>query len=178
MRADLDDRLGRAGHWFGLSGSQCSRPYFICLYLRRSGLIFSDVGIVVLATDDRHRRLCEYGLWGWQRGDLDGHRRALRIYSSLFGLGRWTAGFGAGGEGGGGSSDYVSNVAFAGSTLTFTGVGSAFSTTVDLSGESLASQLDVDGKLSVPTYNIDSASFASRIGGGGGGRGGSGSSSY
>ena len=80
-----------------------------------------------------------------------------------------SAGFGAGGEGGGGSSDYVSNVAFAGSTLTFTGVGSAFSTTVDLSGESLASQLDVDGKLSVPTYNIDSASFASRIGGGGGG---------
>jgi len=80
-----------------------------------------------------------------------------------------SAGFGAGGEGGGGSSDYVSNVTFAGSTLTFTGVGSAFSTTVDLSGESLASQLDVDGKLSVPTYNIDSASFASRIGGGGGG---------
>ena len=80
-----------------------------------------------------------------------------------------SAGFGAGGEGGGGSSDYVSNVSFAGSTLTFTGVGSAFSSTVDLSGESLASQTDVDGKLSVPTYNIDSASFASRIGGGGGG---------
>jgi hypothetical protein len=78
------------------------------------------------------------------------------------------SGFGAGEGGGGGSTDYVSNVAFAGSTLTFTGVGSAFSTTVDLSGESLASQLDVDGKLSVPTYNIDSASFASRIGGGGG----------
>ena len=80
-----------------------------------------------------------------------------------------SAGFGAGGEGGGGSSDYVSNVSFAGSTLTFTGVGSAFASTVDLSGESLASQTDVDGKLSVPTYNIDSASFASRIGGGGGG---------
>ena len=29
-----------------------------------AGFIFSDVGIVVLATDDRHRRLCEYGLWG------------------------------------------------------------------------------------------------------------------
>ena len=81
-----------------------------------------------------------------------------------------SAGFGAGGEGGGGgSNDYVSNVTFAGSTLTFTGVGSAFSNTIDLSGESLASQTDVDGKLSVPTYNIDSASFASRIGGGGGG---------
>ena len=78
-------------------------------------------------------------------------------------------GFGAGGGEGGGSSDYVSNVSFAGSTLTFTGVGSAFSTTVDLSGESLALQTDVDGKLSVPTYNTDSASFASRIGGGGGG---------
>jgi len=80
-----------------------------------------------------------------------------------------SAGFGAGGEGGGGSSDYVSNVTFAGSTLSFTGVGSAFGSTVDLSGESLALQTDVDGKLSVPTYNIDSASFASRIGGGGGG---------
>ena len=79
-----------------------------------------------------------------------------------------SAGFGAGGEGGGGSSDYVSNVTFAGSTLSFTGVGSAFGSTVDLSGESLASQTDVDGKLSVPTYNTDSASFASRIGGGGG----------
>ncbi|MGY8868580.1 MAG: hypothetical protein ACKVJK_23485, partial [Methylophagaceae bacterium] len=80
-----------------------------------------------------------------------------------------SAGFGAGGEGGGGASDYVSNVTFAGSTLTFTGVGSAFGNTVDLSGESLASQTAVDGKLSVPTYNTDSASFASRIGGGGGG---------
>ena len=80
-----------------------------------------------------------------------------------------SAGFGAGGEGGGGSSDYVSNVSFAGSTLTFTGVGSAFSSTVDLSGESLASQTDVDGKLAVSTYLTDSSSFASRIGGGGGG---------
>ena len=80
-----------------------------------------------------------------------------------------SAGFGAGGEGGGGSSDYVSNVSFAGSTLTFTGVGSAFASTVDLSGESLASQTDVAGKLAVSTYLTDSSSFASRIGGGGGG---------
>ena len=79
------------------------------------------------------------------------------------------SGFGAGGEGGGGSSDYVSNVTFAGSTLTFSGVGSAFGSTVDLSGESLALQTDVDGKLAVSTYLTDSSSFASRIGGGGGG---------
>ena len=78
------------------------------------------------------------------------------------------AGFGGEG-GGGGSSDYVSNVTFSGTTLTFTGVGSAFGSGVDLSGEGLASQLDVDGKLAVSTYNTDSASFASRIGGGGGG---------
>lgn len=79
------------------------------------------------------------------------------------------SGFGAGGEGGGGSSDYVSNVTFGGSTLTFSGVGSAFGSTVDLSGESLALQTDVDGKLAVSTYLTDSSSFASRIGGGGGG---------
>jgi hypothetical protein len=78
------------------------------------------------------------------------------------------AGF-SGEGGGGGSSDYVSNVTFSGTTLTFTGVGSAFGSGVDLSGEGLASQLDVDGKLAVSTYNTDSASFASRIGGGGGG---------
>ena len=80
-----------------------------------------------------------------------------------------SAGFGAGGEGGGGSSDYVSNVTFAGSTLTFTGVGGAFGSTVDLSGESLAAQTDLDGKLAVSTYIVDSASFATRVGGGGGG---------
>ena len=79
------------------------------------------------------------------------------------------SGFGGGEGGGGGSSDYVSNVTFSGTTLTFTGVGNAFGSGVDLSGEGLAAQLDVDGKLAVSTYNTDSASFASRIGGGGGG---------
>jgi len=78
------------------------------------------------------------------------------------------AGFGGEG-GGGGSSDYVSGITFSGTTLSFTGVGNAFNSTVDLSGDGLASQLDVDGKLAVSTYNTDSASFASRIGGGGGG---------
>ena len=78
------------------------------------------------------------------------------------------AGFGGEG-GGGGSSDYVSNVTFSGTTLTFTGVGSAFGSGVDLSGEGLASQTDVDGKLAVSTYLTDSASFATRVGGGGGG---------
>jgi hypothetical protein len=80
-----------------------------------------------------------------------------------------TAGFGAGGEGGGGSTDYISNVTFAGSTLTFTNIGGAFGGTVDLSGESLAAQTDLDGKLAVSTYIVDSASFATRVGGGGGG---------
>ena len=82
-------------------------------------------------------------------------------------------GFGEGGGGiGGGSTDYVSNVTFAGTTLTFTGVGSAFNTTLDLSGESLATSDDIAGFLAVSTYNTDSASFASRIDGVGGGGGG------
>ena len=80
-----------------------------------------------------------------------------------------SSGFGAGGEGGGGASDYISSVTFAGSTLSFTGVGSAFASTLDLSGENLAATSDLDGKLAVSTYLTDSSSFASRVGGGGGG---------
>jgi hypothetical protein len=82
-----------------------------------------------------------------------------------------TAGFGAGGGEGGGSTDYVSNVAFSGTTLTFTGTGNAFNSTVDLSGENLATTSDIAGFLAVSTYNVDSSSFASRLDGGGGGGG-------
>ena len=82
-------------------------------------------------------------------------------------------GFGEGGGGiGGGSTDYVSNVTFAGTTLTFTGVGSGFNNTVDLSGESLATTTDIAGFLAVSTYTTDSSSFASRIDAAGGGGGG------
>jgi len=81
------------------------------------------------------------------------------------------AGFGAGGGEGGGSTDYVSNVAFSGTTLTFTGTGNAFNSTVDLSGENLATTSDIAGFLAVSTYNVDSSSFASRLDSGGGGGG-------
>ena len=80
-----------------------------------------------------------------------------------------SSGFGAGGGGGGGSSDYISDIAFAGSTLTFTNVGSAFGSTIDLSEGDLAASSDLNGKLAVSTYLTDSSSFASRVGGGGGG---------
>ena len=79
-----------------------------------------------------------------------------------------SAGFGASGGGGGGSTDYVSNVTFAGTTLTFTGQGSAFASTVDLSGGDLVQDSDLFGYLATSVYQIDSASFASRVGGGGG----------
>jgi hypothetical protein len=82
------------------------------------------------------------------------------------------AGFGAGDGGGeGGSTDYISNVAFSGTTLTFTGTGNAFNSTVDLSGENLATTDDIVGFLAVSTYNVDSSSFASRLDSGGGGGG-------
>lgn len=80
-----------------------------------------------------------------------------------------SAGFGASGGGGGdGSTDYVSNVTFTGTTLTFTGQGSAFANTVDLSGGDLVQDSDLFGYLVTSVYQTDSASFASRVGGGGG----------
>ena len=73
--------------------------------------------------------------------------------------------------GGGGGTDYVSNVSFAGTTLTFTGVGNAFSSTVDLSTGDLLDNTALFGYLATSVYQLDSASFATRIdlGGGGGG---------
>jgi len=80
------------------------------------------------------------------------------------------AGFGAGGEGGA-SDGYVQTVSFSGTTLTFTGQGNAFSSTVDLSGGDLVQDSDLFGYLVTSVYQTDSASFASRIDGGGGGGG-------
>ena len=83
------------------------------------------------------------------------------------------AGFGEGGGGGGlGTTDYVSNVSFSGTTLTFTGQGNAFNNTVDLSGGDLIQSSDLFGYLVTSVYQTDSASFASRITAGGGGGGG------
>ena len=83
------------------------------------------------------------------------------------------AGFGADGGGGGlGTTDYVSNVSFSGTTLTFTGQGNAFNSTVDLSGGDLVQDSDLFGYLVTSVYQTDSASFASRITSGGGGGGG------
>jgi|SaaInlV_125m_DNA_1040241.scaffolds.fasta_scaffold15701_2 hypothetical protein len=80
-----------------------------------------------------------------------------------------SAGFGAGG--GGGSSDYISNITLSNSTLTFTGVGSAFNNSINLAaGESDGGNLlttgDAGNFVAIGDYELDSASFAA--GGGGG----------
>jgi hypothetical protein len=71
--------------------------------------------------------------------------------------------------GGGGSTDYVSNVSFSGTTLTFTGTGNAFSSTVDLSTGDLLDLTDSLNYLNASEYFTDSASFESRISAGLGG---------
>jgi hypothetical protein len=83
-----------------------------------------------------------------------------------------SAGFGAGG--GGGSSDYISSVSVNNSTLTFTGVGSGFNGTINLAadgsdGANLLTTGDAGNFVATGDYTTDSASFATRIGGGGGG---------
>mgnify|MGYP003653163381 CR=1 FL=1 len=82
------------------------------------------------------------------------------------------AGFSAGG--GGGSSDYISNISVNNSTLTFTGVGSGFDGTINLAsdgadGANLLTTSDAGNFVGIGDYTDDSASFATRIGGGGGG---------
>ena len=67
------------------------------------------------------------------------------------------------GDGGGGSTDYISNITFSGTTLTFTGVGSAFNTTVDLSTGDLLDLTDTVAFLNASQYYTDSSSFASRV---------------
>jgi hypothetical protein len=83
------------------------------------------------------------------------------------------AGFGVGG-GGGGSTDYISNITLSDSTLTFTGVGSAFNDSIDLAiggadGGNLLTTNDIGNFVDLSAYQTDSASFASRIDAGGGG---------
>jgi hypothetical protein len=79
----------------------------------------------------------------------------------------------AGGGGGGGSTDYISNVTFGGTTLSFTGSGNAFNTTVDLSGGEIITLGDSDTIfVDYNTYLLESESFATRIDNAGGGGGG------
>jgi hypothetical protein len=67
------------------------------------------------------------------------------------------------GGGGGGSTDYVSNVSFSGTTLTFTGTGNAFNSTVDLSTGDLLDLTDSLNYLNASEYFTDSSSFESRL---------------
>ena len=83
------------------------------------------------------------------------------------------AGFGAGGGGGEGSTDYISNITLSNSTLTFTGVGSAFNNSINLAadgsdGGNLLTTGDAGNFVASSDYELDSASFASGLGGGGG----------
>ena len=75
----------------------------------------------------------------------------------------------AAGGGGGGGTDYISNVVFSGSTFTFTGTGNAFSNSIDLSGQNIATLDDLLTLVDATIYSSDSSSFASRIDAGGGG---------
>ena len=82
------------------------------------------------------------------------------------------SGFGAGGEGG--SNNYISDISLSNSTLTFTGVGSAFNSTINLAagesdGGNLLTTADAGNFLGTATYETDSGSFASRLDAGGGG---------
>ena len=69
----------------------------------------------------------------------------------------------AAGGGGGGGTDYISNVVFSGTTFTFTGIGNAFSNSIDLSGENIATLDDLLTLVDATIYSSDSSSFASRI---------------
>jgi hypothetical protein len=76
--------------------------------------------------------------------------------------------------GGGGSTDYISNITLSNSTLTFTGQGSAFNNTIDLSaaggdGGNLLTTDDVGNFVGLSTYETDSGSFATRLDNAGGG---------
>ena len=80
------------------------------------------------------------------------------------------------GGGGGGSSDYISDISLSNSTLTFTGVGSAFNSTINLAngeadGGNLLTTADAGNFVGLSTYETDSGSFASRLDAGGGGGG-------
>jgi hypothetical protein len=87
-----------------------------------------------------------------------------------------SAGFGAGGGGGEGGTDYISNISLSNSTLTFTGVGSAFNNTINLAadgsdGGNLLTTGDAGNFVATGDYETDSGSFATRIDSAGGGGG-------
>ena len=72
--------------------------------------------------------------------------------------------------GGGGGNDYISNVSISGTSLTFTGLGSAFNASVNLSDGDVLTTDDGDSVyVDYNTYLLESESFASRVGSGGGG---------
>jgi len=84
------------------------------------------------------------------------------------------AGFDGGGGGAGGSTDYISNITLNNSTLTFTGVGNGFNDSINLAadgsdGGNLLTTGDAGNFVGIADYELDSASFASGLGGGGGG---------
>lgn len=76
--------------------------------------------------------------------------------------------------GGGGGTDYISNINLNNSTLEFTGSGNAFNGTINLAigggdGGNLLTTDDAGNFVGLSTYETDSGSFASRLDSAGGG---------
>jgi hypothetical protein len=72
--------------------------------------------------------------------------------------------------GGGGGNDYISNVSISGTSLTFTGLGSAFNASVNLSDGDVLTLDDGDAVyVDYNSYQIDSSSIEQRLTSGGGG---------
>lgn len=96
---------------------------------------------------------------------------SMTVLSASYAL---TASYAENAGGGGGGSDYISNITLSDSTLTFTGQGSAFNSTINLAigggdGGNLLTTDDAGNFVALSTYGTDSASFASRIDSAGGG---------
>jgi hypothetical protein len=72
--------------------------------------------------------------------------------------------------GGGGGNDYISNVSISGTSLTFTGLGSAFNASVNLTDGDVLTLDDGDAVyVDYNSYQIDSSSIEQRLSSGGGG---------
>jgi len=85
-----------------------------------------------------------------------------------------TASYALNAGGGGGGTDYISNITLSNSTLTFTGQGSAFNSTINLAvgggdGGNLLTTDDAGNFVGLSTYETDSGSFATRLDNAGGG---------
>jgi len=85
-----------------------------------------------------------------------------------------TASYALNAGGGGGGTDYISNITLSNSTLTFTGQGSAFNSTINLAvgggdGGNLLTTDDTGNFVGLSTYETDSGSFATRLDNAGGG---------